>query len=42
MVSQISYIYNNKPNIFPYEKTVLELFREKINKAVERNIKLSI
>jgi len=42
MVSQISYIYNNKPNIFPYEKTVLELFREKINKVIEKNIKLSI
>jgi superfamily II DNA/RNA helicase len=42
MISQISYIYNNKPNIFPYEKTVLELFKEKIKKTVERNIKLSI
>ncbi|WP_423793457.1 helicase-related protein (plasmid) [Methanocaldococcus indicus] len=42
MSSQIYYIYNNKPNIFPYEKTVLELFQEKINNAIEKNKKLSI
>ncbi|AEF97231.1 hypothetical protein [Methanotorris igneus] len=35
-------IYNNKPNILPYEKTVLELFKEKINKALKENKKLSI
>ncbi|WP_456471533.1 hypothetical protein [Methanocaldococcus sp.] len=35
-------IYNNKPDILPYEKTVLELFKEKINKALKENKTLSI
>jgi len=36
------YIYNNKPNIFPCEKTILELFEEKINECLKENKKLSI